>query len=68
MHEMKIVGKRKAPKRDLVYAANLLDLVIDLRKGKPLIPKGVHRFSTFEESRLWTLKMMTRSSSRERRE
>ncbi len=68
MKEMKIVGKRKAQRRDLLYAKNLLDLVIELRRGKPLIPKGVHRFKTFEESQLWTIKMMTRSLNQEHQE
>lgn len=67
MEEMKVVGRRKSPKRDLVYAQNLLDLVVELRKGKPLIPKGVHRFKTFEESQQWTLKMMARPLNQERR-
>lgn len=65
--EMKIVGKRKEPVRDLRYARNLLDLVVELRKGKSLIPKGVHRFKTFEESQQWTLEMMTRNLNQERR-
>jgi len=67
MKEMKVVGRRKEPKRDLVYAKNLFDLAIELRKGKPLVPKGVHRFKTFEESQQWTLKMMTRSLNQEPR-
>jgi hypothetical protein len=32
----------------LVAAAPLLELVIELRRNRPFIPKGVHRFRTFE--------------------
>lgn len=65
MNEIKIVGRKKEPKRDLLYAKNLLELVVALRKGKPLIPKGVHKFKSFEESQQWTLKMMTRRLNQE---
>jgi hypothetical protein len=27
---------------------------------KPFLPKGVHRFRSFEESEEWTLRMLTR--------
>ncbi len=57
----KIVGRKEAAHRDLMYAKNLFDLVIELRRGKPFIPKGVHRFKSFEESNEWSLKMMTRT-------
>lgn len=63
-YAMKIVGRRKEPKRDLLYAKNLLEFVVRLRQGRPLIPKGVHRFKTFDESNAWTLLMITRTSNR----
>ena len=65
-YTMKIVGKRKPGKRNLESAAGFLDLVIALRGKKPFIPKGVHRFKTFEESQAWTLKMLTRRPSQGR--
>ena len=42
----------------LEATAPLLDLVIRLRGDKPFIPKGVHRFRSFEESQTWSLMMM----------
>ena len=64
---MKVVGRRRAPKRrDLSYAAPLLDLAVRLRGRRPFIPKGVHVFRSFEEADQWSLRMMTRPS-RDRR-
>ena len=47
--------------------APLLDLSIALRGDKPFVPKGVHRFRSFEESDAWLLRMMTRPSKPARR-
>jgi hypothetical protein len=38
----------------------LLRLVVELRRGKPFIPRGVHRFSSHEEKDQWILKMLSR--------
>ena len=57
---IKTIGRRRRSRGGLVAAAPLLDLVIDLRRGRPFIPKGVHRFHTFEESAAWSLQMMAR--------
>ena len=35
-------------------------MVIALRGDKPFIPKGVHRFSGFEESQAWSIRMTGR--------
>lgn len=59
----KVLGRRRAPKkRDLVYAAPLLELAVRLRGRRPFMPKGVHVFRTFEEADQWSLRMMTRPS------
>jgi hypothetical protein len=58
---MKVVGRRRwAP--GLPATAPLLRLVLQLRGKKPFLPKGVHRFRSFEESEEWTLRMLTRPS------
>ena len=57
---VKIVGRRIPGRGDLLGAAEFLNLVIRLHERKPFIPKGVHRFTTFEESRQWTMRMMAR--------
>ena len=56
---MKVVGRR-TPGRGLVATAPLLRLAVDLRGSKPFLPRGVHRFRSFEESEEWTLRMLTR--------
>ena len=56
---MKQVGKR-TPAKGIEQANVLFKLVIALRAGKPFIPKGVHRFKSFEEANAWSLKMKTR--------
>ena len=50
----------------LLAAAAFPDLVIALRGDKPFIPKGVHRFSAFEESREWSIRMMGRRRNPDR--
>jgi len=62
---MKIAEKREPWKGGLENADGFLRRVIELHGDKPFIPKGVHRFKTFEESQEWTLKMLTRRRSPE---
>ena len=57
---MKVLGHRRSPRSGIVAAAPFLDLVIRLRGRKPFIPKGVHRFRSFEESEAWSIRMMAR--------
>lgn len=63
---IRIVGRRKPPSGGLLAAAPLLALVVRLRGDKPFVPRGVHRFTSFEESNEWSMRMMTRRSSRDR--
>jgi hypothetical protein len=56
---MKVLGRRRWA-QGLAATAPLLRLVLQLRGNKPFLPKGVHRFRSFEESEEWTLKMLTR--------
>jgi hypothetical protein len=56
---MKVVGNRRWP-AGLVANADLLRLNLQLRGDKPFLPRGVHRFRSFEESEEWTLTMLTR--------
>ena len=56
---MKVVGRRRWG-RGLVATAPLLRLTLELRGDNPFLPKGVHRFRSFEESEECTLKMLTR--------
>ena len=58
----KIIGRRRSRKSGIVAAAPFLDLVIRLRGRKPFIPRGVHRFHSFEESQTWSIRMMARRS------
>lgn len=55
----KVVGRRTW-RGGLTSAAPLLDLAVKLRGDKPFVPKGVHRFTSFEESEAWFLRMLTR--------
>lgn len=56
---MKTVGRRRL-QGGLVTAAGLLEIAARLRGAKPFVPKGVHRFTTFEESDEWFLTMLTK--------
>jgi hypothetical protein len=57
---MKVVGRRRRGSGGIMAAAPFLSLVIRLRGDKPFLPKGVHRFRSFQESQAWSMKMMTR--------
>lgn len=56
----KTVGRRAPSRGGVQAAARLLDLAIALRGDRPFIPKGVHRFKSFEESAAWSIRMMAR--------
>jgi hypothetical protein len=56
---MKVVGRRRW-RTGLVATAPLLRLNLQLRGDKPFVPRGVHRFRSFEESEEWTQRMLTR--------
>jgi hypothetical protein len=60
---MKVLGCRIPSRGGIVSAADFLDLVIQLRRGKPFIPRGLHRFRTFEEAEAWSMEMMARRSN-----
>jgi hypothetical protein len=62
----KVVGRRKAV-AGFAGAEPLLRLAVELRGDRPFVPRGVHRFVTFEESDAWLIRMMTRPPSRARR-
>jgi hypothetical protein len=57
---MKIVGSRR-PGTGLLKAAPFLELIVALRGRKPFIPRGIHRFTSFEESQTWSMRMMART-------
>ena len=59
MDDMKVIGVRRSS-GGLLRAAPFLELIVKLRGKKPFIPKGVHRFASFEESQRWSIEMMTR--------
>jgi hypothetical protein len=66
MNEMKVLGSRRS-RGGLLRAAPFLELIVSLRGKTPFIPKGIHRFSTFEESQQWSIKMMARPRNPVRR-
>lgn len=59
---MKVVGRKGQARINLDTMRGLQALAAKLREGKQYIPKGVHRFHSFEEADDWTLRMMTRKS------
>jgi hypothetical protein len=54
------VGRRKPSPGGLETAQGFLELVLKLRGNAPFIPKGLHKFKTFEEAQTWSLKMISR--------
>jgi hypothetical protein len=62
---VKILG-RKAARGGLHEANALLHLVLKLREGRPFIPKGVHRFHSFEEAQQWSIQKQAGKASQDR--
>jgi len=57
---MKVVGRKGEPKWDVLRIDPMQRMMIELRRGRPFIPKGVWRFRSFDEADEWTRKMLTR--------
>jgi hypothetical protein len=57
---MKVIGRQKPAKADVLKIDGMQRLANTLRGNRPFIPKGVWRFKTFEEADAWNLQMMTR--------
>ena len=63
---MKIVGRRQGMKGSVESCDGFQKMVLSMRGGKPFIPKGVHRFKSFEESDRWLIRMLTRPTNQDR--
>ncbi len=56
---MKIVGKMTRHKKGFSEELNkFFQLVIEFRRDKVFIPRGVFRFKTFEEAEKWRQRML----------
>ena len=63
MKKIKTLGHRKPNPNPTWQEANRwLQTISQLRKGKGICPKGIYRFSTFEEANEWMIQMLTKSS------
>ncbi len=64
MNQIKVVGKRaqRETKTEEDYDLLLKTLQV-LRGNRGICPKGVYRFSTFEEADQWMTRMMVKSSA-----
>lgn len=53
------IGKLKRYKKGFSEELNkFFQLVVEFRKDKIFMPKGIFRFKTFEEAEKWRFKMM----------
>ena len=60
---MKVLGGRRRVAAGLESAHGFLKTVALLRHGKPLVPRGLYRFRTYDEEDEWTMRMLTRPSA-----
>jgi hypothetical protein len=67
MDSIKIIGRKEQKQKGLQSAAPFLELVLRIRGNKPFIPKGIHRFHSFEESAQWSIQMMAGQPNPDRR-
>ena len=58
---MKVIGRKGAPLVNVETMDQMQKMANALRQGRPLVPKGLWRFKTFEEADSWLIKMMARS-------
>jgi hypothetical protein len=63
MPSIKILGQRQN-RGAWAEADRLMRTVISLRKNRPFIPKGIHRFRSFKEANQWAIRMMARQEER----
>ena len=57
---MKVIGRKGAPVVNVETIDQMQKMANALRQGRPLVPKGLWRFKTFEEADAWLIKMMAR--------
>jgi hypothetical protein len=56
---MKVIGRHRRYEKGFSEELNkFFQTVIEFRKDKTFIPKGVFRFKTFEEAEKWRHKML----------
>lgn len=56
---MKIVGRKRGHKKGFSEELNkFFQLIVEFRKDKVFMPKGVFRFRTFEEAEKWRHRML----------
>jgi len=58
---MKTVGHRRVDGSALDDQGRLARTAVALRRGRGFAPRGVYRFTTFEEAAAWMTEMMLRS-------
>lgn len=64
MDTIKIVGRRRPRQRDTEQEYEvLLRTVQAVRGNRGVCPKGVHRFTSFEEAQQWMLRMIAKASA-----
>ena len=61
---MKVVGTRHAAASPMADQAALARTAALLRGTARLVPRGVYRFSSFEEADAWMTKMLLRTHER----
>ncbi len=60
----KIVGRRREPRVDWEDVRRLLQTAASLRPAPDLVPRGVHRFGSFEEADAWLNQTIARTLAR----
>lgn len=64
MDQIKIIGKRRQRETETENDYDILLKTLQVLRGYyGICPKGVFRFSTFEEADQWMLQMITKSSA-----
>gem|GEM_PF-1029078 len=67
-NELKIKGRMRKYKKGFTEELNeFFHLILEFKKDKTFLPRGVFRFETFEEAEKWRLKML-RGKSPDRRQ
>ena len=60
MEKIKVVGHRQPRQRDVEKDYDVLLRTLQVLRGRGICPKGVYRFTSFEEANQWIIKMIAR--------
>ena len=60
IEKIKVVGHRRPRQQDVEKDYDILLQTLQVLRGRGICPKGVYRFTSFEEANQWMIKAIAR--------